>query len=214
MTQQTGTGRRRAPDGLHYCYRGHLKDRVTPQGVRYCRICRRDAARVRTEAGRQARLTARRARIAARVSPKRGDRQWAAGLFEGEGTISLSRCKGKRTSVARVTVVSTDRAIVRFFVDRWPGCVCSHTPDTRNGRARKAYVWAISSCDAIEGFLRDIRPFLRTARVRRKARLMLVDCRARIELRRTEEMRAGMNARMERMQRLNRRGVVVEEEAL
>ena len=211
MAETSQRARKRAPNGSQYCFRGHLKDKVSPSGKPYCQTCINLHAQRRTEAGRQARLAARRERIRRRPRPSRADCSWAAGLFEGEGTISLSRLRKRRTTLMRVTVVSTDRSVVRFFETRWPGTVVSHRPDTRNGRARLAYVWSLSSCDAIEGFLLDLRPHLRTARVRRKARLMLQDVRARIELRRTDEALAEMTARMEQMQRLNRRGVDAEE---
>jgi len=190
-----------------YCHRGHLKDYVSPKGQRGCRICVKLADGKRMERLRQKRLRARRRRIAARARPPRGERAWAAGHFEGEGTVTILSGGAKALSVPRVSLTSTDESVITYFQARWRGRVRSYIPSSRSGRAREAFEWSLSAGEAIEGFLLDMLPDLKTARVRTKAGLLIEDVRARAEQRRTEAARADKRCRMAKMRALNRRGI-------
>ncbi len=205
MTDQTKpTRRKRRGDGQR-CFRGHVKV-IGGDGRAMCPVCAKRHRRAAIERVRHKRLSERRLRIRSRPRPVRTDRVWAAGHFEGEGTISLCATKRTHISVPRVLLTSTDRSVVGFFAATWPGYVHSHLPNTPEGRCRRAYTWEIKSCDAIEGFLLDIRPFLKRARVRAKTRLMLEDVRERMENRHTETARQRKRVRMAKMRALNRRG--------
>lgn len=189
------------------CSNGH---RLSTDGVYFvkarcywrCRACQR---------ANDARFKARRgeARPPDR-SPFEGqserDMAWAAGLFEGEGTITIS-AGGKRpyTSIS-VQVTSTDVNIVTFFRERWPG---GFHLVPKKGNARSAWVWRLSSRKA-GWFLRALAPWLVTERVQEKAKLALHSQSLRRQGNRTdvEGYRATQAGLMAEMRRLNRRGVV------
>ena len=130
-------------------------------------------------------------------------RIWAAGHFEGEGTFSIAR-RGNHPQPI-VSLTSTDKSMVDVFHDHWPGYLQSVEP--RNPNARVQFTWTLLTLDKIEGFILDVRAYLKSARMRAKATLLLEDVRARAELRRTDAARAQAAARHMRMRALNRRGV-------
>lgn len=176
---------------------------VSPSGKYVCNTCRRRRQRVKYEAQRQRRLKERRRRIAARRRPGRVVRIWAAGHFEGEGTFSIAR-RGNHPQPI-VSLTSTDKSMVDVFHDHWPGYL--HAVQPRNPNARVQFTWTLLTLDKIEGFILDVRAYLKSARMRAKAALLLEDVRARAELRRTDAARARAAARHMRMRALNRRGV-------
>lgn len=99
------------------------------------------------------------------------DCEWAAGLFEGEGTVTLATNRIASYTRARVLLSSTDQEIVNFFHTRWPGSCRNYMPQSRTGRAKRAWSWTVSCRKAIT-FLQDIRPYIRTSRVRAKIDLV------------------------------------------
>lgn len=83
---------------------------------------------------------------------------WAAGLFEGEGTVRINKPTKRNLGHLVVSVVNTDRDVLDFFQQRWPGYMKPATGlDPR--RQRPAWVWVVAARRAAE-FLRCIRPFL------------------------------------------------------
>jgi hypothetical protein len=95
------------------------------------------------------------------------DLAWAAGLFEGEGCISVRR--SSKYVVLRCAVAMTDEEAVRFFHERWNGSV--HYRDYKASQ-KPAWAWEVNARLAAS-FLTDLLPFFRTQRVRRKAELAL-----------------------------------------
>jgi len=201
--------RGRIPRAHHrtVCPYGHLKTYVDPSGRPHCRVCNDAAQRRLQEAKRQARLRARRQRLAERPMPPKAERVWAAGHFEGEGTITIVSGGSNSLPIPRVSLVSTDKSVIDFFHDRWPGYLRSCIPKSVNGLAREAFIWQLKANDAVEGFILDIQPYLQTERVRTKADLILEDIRERVQLRRTDEVVQRRWERMARMRALNRRGI-------
>lgn len=102
-----------------------------------------------------------------RAVPSEADLAWGAGLFEGEGTITLSG-----TGCPYVIVGNTDRQVIDFYQRHWPGCVKGHNPANVNQNARPAWDWRIGGWKALI-FLREMQPYFRTERVRAKAELVL-----------------------------------------
>lgn len=210
------TGRARAPGRARAsgrvrdrrCRRGHPMDYVSPGGKAVCRRCHARRARKWRRARTLKRLKDRRARIAGRRALPRDDRVWAAGLFEGEGTLSIMTTGTRPYTRPWVSVTSTDRAVVDFFHARWPGYVRGRTPRTATSLARKAYEWTLCSNDTVEGFLLDLRPFWRTARVRTKAALLLDEIRDRVRNPRSAAVKRRSATRLKTMRALNRRGLV------
>lgn len=179
---------------------------MSPSGKAVCRVCHARRAR-RWRAKRKAvRLAERRQRLARRRAVPRGERQWAAGLFEGEGTLSIITTGRRPYTRPLVSVTSTDMHVVDFFQARWPGFVRTRTPRSASGRARPAHEWSLVSNDPVEAFLLDMRALWRTARVRAKADLLLEEIRDRVCNQRGEAVRARSAARLKAMRALNRRG--------
>lgn len=208
-------GRLRKPSATlkgRTCRNGHVnRSYVTTGGKIECRTCRAIRHRKIWEANRQARLKARRALILARPRPPRRERIWAAGLFEGEGTITIRSTGKAKGTMPEVSMVSTDETIVEVFQTHWPGRIERYTPTSKNGLAREAIRWKRNARDLVEGFLLDIRPYLKTKRMREKAALLLADIRERAEMRVTVKRRARRLERMAKMRALNRRGIAPEE---
>lgn len=108
------------------------------------------------------------------------DLAWAAGVFEGEGTVMLSSSghhdavTGERMPYSRLVVVlaSTDLEMVQFFQQRWPARVIRTYVPRTSRNARLAYEWRPAMVNALQ-FLWDIEPFVRSRRVREKIALAL-----------------------------------------
>lgn len=92
---------------------------------------------------------------------------WAAGLFEGEGTVRINKPSNNRKNCGSLlaSVVNTDRQVLEFFQARWPGYMKSATG--LGPRQKPAWVWVIAATKAA-AFLRDIRPFVVRDRVRQR----------------------------------------------
>lgn len=91
------------------------------------------------------------------LKPPKLELAWAAGLFEGEGSVMISKPAERNWGTLRASVVNTDLQVVRFFADRWPGYCRAATglKDTQ----RDAWVWLVAARRAA-AFLEDIRPFI------------------------------------------------------
>jgi hypothetical protein len=99
------------------------------------------------------------------VQPPDIELAWAAGLFEGEGTVRINKVTGQNLGNLCVSVVSTDRQIAEFFHDRWRGYM--KTTPLASPRHSRALVWVIASRKAA-AFLKQIRPFLVTGRMKER----------------------------------------------
>lgn len=131
---------------------------------------------------------------------------WAAGHFEGEGTVTLTR--GGRIMHVRpqVSLSSTDKSVQKFFHDRWPGSIRSFLPRSWSGNVRIAHTWVLGSGERIQGFLMDILPFIRTERVRQKIVVVLDDIRDRGLYQQQPDTRDRSRQRLALMRQLNAKG--------
>lgn len=136
------------------------------------------------------------------------DLNWAAGLFEGEGTVTIAVRNQDSTYRLVCMVGNTDREIIDFFASRWGGWV-QPAYGERPGR-QPAWTWTVAGPRA-EAFLREIEPHVRTIRVRNKIRLGL-SLRAH-QSRKTSVRKADADYKAKQrklylaMRSLNRRGV-------
>lgn len=138
---------------------------------------------------------------------------WAAGLFEGEGTITIAIRRSDTTYRLLCIVGNTDREVIEFFHVRWGGGDQPVYGD-RPGR-KPAWTWSVSGPKA-EEFLRDIQPYLRTERVKKKCELGLRFRDHQSNLKRVwshPQYRETQTRMYEEMRVMNRRGVVEEESA-
>jgi hypothetical protein len=185
------------------CHVGHPLSRH-PSGHSYCPTCNRErvakSRRLKSARNAEDRL----AKIKARIPALSGlDLSWAAGVFEGEGTVTLIR-SGKH--VRHVLCLSnTDREIVEFFWMSWGGGFGS-TEKRKKKKHKTAYTWRMNSnlhcCLIVEQLL----PFIRTSRVRCKMLLFLEAQKARHPGSKHQEHREIMYSFCERMAVLNKRG--------
>lgn len=195
-------GRAESARRSRVCRRGHY---VSADRRRACSACHRINQRKYAAARRRQKMAERRKRIAARHRPKRVERIWAAGHFEGEGTFTIVRIGNRGYTRPAVVLSSTDKSMVDVFHENWPGNTHAHWPSNPN--ARKQFTWMLQSLDRIEGFILDIRPYIKSERVRAKAALLLEDIRARASGYRSPQALAKRKQRHLKMRALNRRGV-------
>lgn len=134
------------------------------------------------------------------------DLAWAAGLFEGEGTVTIAVRNSDSTYRLIVTVGNTDGEVVDYFHQRWDGWK-QPAYGERPGR-QPAWYWTVAGPRA-ETFLTQLRPYLRTSRVQAKADLGLEFRRCqsrRTSVSQAEGYKDTQRALYERMKVLNLRG--------
>src|SRR5690242_14193138 len=83
---------------------------------RRCRACARDRSSAYRRRRRAVRMATRRT-----ARPPDIELAWAAGMFEGEGTVTISAAGRHGYTRPVVTLANTDRQVVDFFQARWPG---------------------------------------------------------------------------------------------
>lgn len=134
------------------------------------------------------------------------DVAWAAGMFEGEGSVRINTPTARNLGALFVDLVSIDEPIPAFFRDRWGGSV-RHVPSPAGNRL-PYWRWRCASRQA-DAFLADIRPFMRVPRAIEKADLgreFQAQKRAGSGECRTDEYRQLQVAYYELMKTLNERG--------
>lgn len=104
------------------------------------------------------------------LRPTTHDLAWAAGLFEGEGTVTIGRRGSNDTYRLIATVQMTDHEAIAFFDERWSGWMQYNARD--GVRHRPTFVWTVNAQHA-EDFLCDIAPYLHTSRVQEKVAVAL-----------------------------------------
>lgn len=129
---------------------------------------------------------------------------WLAGMFEGEGTVTISSGGRRGYTVLIACLSNTDESIPREFHRRWGGSLRWTQP--KSERARPALTWRAGSATAA-AFLRDIQPHIQTKRVREKVQLALDYHASRSQGARRPGYREERWAFKRRMEHLNHRGV-------
>lgn len=118
---------------------------------------------------RNARALARTERIEAWkqfISP--ADLSWAAGHFEGEGTISISAVRRGGYARPLASLASTDLQVIELFSTWWPTSCAGKKPRFPTTNARAVYRWEINSAFKVRAFIDQLGPYLRTERCRAK----------------------------------------------
>lgn len=163
-----------------HCINGHPFDaentRVVKRGngrtSRQCRACCAQRMRVTYDAARVSRTARRVAEIEAwKRDISAAELSWAAGHFEGEGTISLSAEKRQGYTRPIVSLCSTDREVIALFDSWWPTS-SNKKPRFPTERARAVYRWELNSAKKIRAFIDQVRPHLRTERCKTKFALV------------------------------------------
>lgn len=140
-------------------------------------------------------------------SPLAASPEWAAGIFEGEGSIHISRQRRDGTAYCTlvISVSQVDREMLDILAAKWGGPI--YAIKRSGSRSRQAFSWSLRARQAA-AFLRDIEPFVRTARIRKKVKLGL-EFQGQKSLRRpdhTPEYRRRQLHYRDRMATLNERG--------
>jgi hypothetical protein len=132
----------------------------------------REWSRRQADKRRESAAAARLAAVEARPRWPDNDMSWAAGMFEGEGTMTIvyGGHSDKRVLYSRciVTLTNTDREIIDFFVTHWPPANnYVYERKRQKEHHRPAWVWRIGG-DTVLNFIADVRPFLKTSDEQRK----------------------------------------------
>jgi len=97
---------------------------------------------------------------------------YAAGLFDGEGSISLVRQKNNRSHSPQVAVASNDYEVLEWFQKRFGGSIVTKQP--RMPTHSVSYDWRLTDRRALT-FLQLIRPYLVIERKIQRIDLLLND---------------------------------------
>jgi len=126
----------------------------------------------------KARNAARRAvQLAAWARPITAmDACWAAGHFEGEGTILIhQKPRGTSRFSPRVSLISTDKEVIDFFCELWPARV--HGPYQPNSpNAKVQYGWTVTDAFKVREFLLRLLPYFKRTLVRKRAAILIEFC--------------------------------------
>jgi hypothetical protein len=95
---------------------------------------------------------------------------YAAGLFDGEGSISLVRQKNNRSHSPQVSVASNDCEVLGWLQERFGGSIVTKQP--RKPTHSVSYDWRLTDRRAL-AFLTLIRPYLVIERKIRRVDLLL-----------------------------------------
>lgn len=84
---------------------------------------------------------------------------WAAGFFDGEGSVMLSRSVGPARTIygLKAKAVQIDPRPLRKLQDKWGGKVWKSK--SRNPNWRPVWTWEVRGLDAVV-FLKDVLPYL------------------------------------------------------
>jgi hypothetical protein len=108
--------------------------------------------------------------------------EWAAGLFEGEGCISIQDInKNTGKTYWRLGLVMTDRDVVEQFFE-WAGCgaIYTYAPGSQASRKdhwKTQYLWKCGKARDVRMILSKLLPHLGTRRAHKA-----LDCLDSIEL--------------------------------
>lgn len=97
---------------------------------------------------------------------------YAAGLFDGEGSISLVRQKNNRSHSPQLSIASTDREVLDWLQERFGGSIVTKQP--RHANHLVSYDWRLTDRRALN-FLKLIRPYLVIERKIQRVDLLLDD---------------------------------------
>lgn len=100
---------------------------------------------------------------------------YAAGLFDGEGTVTLTRNKANEQRSPTVSLSSTTYELVQFMKDTFGGRIVTLTRTKKQGH-KQAWHWQTSYSKAIEVLI-QIRPYLREPEKTRRADMIINDYR-------------------------------------
>lgn len=90
---------------------------------------------------------------------------YVAGLFDGEGSISISTQKDKRVGRLKISLFSTTPALLEAMTEAFGGAVYDCT---RRANRKQIWAWVVSGCLATE-VAAELWPYLREPSKRARA---------------------------------------------
>ena len=94
------------------------------------------------------------------------DTIYSAGLFDGEGTVTLSHShKNDKYRTPMATMSSTTYELVEFLKQRFGGCIRTHKVYDKNHS--QAYSWGVSWNKALT-FLQNIQPYVKVPQKKKR----------------------------------------------
>lgn len=133
------------------------------------------------------------------------DLAYAAGLFDGEGSIMLRPRRPRNNGTLIVSMSNTDASLIGWLKDRWGGFA---KPYRMQGNRKPAWSWCLAA-RAAAAFLMEIQPYVVSLRNRERIRVALEFQASKYQNRaelRTPEYHAWVDARLVEMAALNHRG--------
>jgi hypothetical protein len=100
------------------------------------------------------------------------DAAYAAGPFDGEGSVTLTRNHPLRWPSPQVPVASNDREVLEWLQARFGGVITTKKP--RLPTHSVSFDWKLTDRKAL-AFLGLIRPYLLIHRKQRRVELLLTD---------------------------------------
>jgi hypothetical protein len=107
------------------------------------------------------------------MKPTKIEKAWAAGFFEGEGSIQFNRSKNTSNRTLGwliIEITQVDPSPLEWLNERWPGR--SYWTNQKSKNARPFFRWERTSTFATS-FLRDIQPFIVRPLMQKKIDLAL-----------------------------------------
>lgn len=161
------------------CKKGHL---LTPENIsiinigngkvkRLCKTCISIRVKIQLEKSREKRFDLRKEKIATwKREISDIDLCWAAGHFEGEGTITISAKQREGYARPTASLCSTDLQVIELFNSWWPTSRAGCKPrfPKCNSNAKPVHRWEINSAFKVRAFIDQIEPFLKTDRCKEK----------------------------------------------
>lgn len=89
---------------------------------------------------------------------------YAAGFFDGEGTVSIAKPSAwsrQYKMIVRITQVT--ELPLKELKKKWGGCVCLRKMNYKNSKHHDIYIWTISNAKA-RIFLEDVYPYVMVKR--------------------------------------------------
>jgi len=199
------------PSGVLICPKGHdlsgdngmpRKGRPKPD----CRLCKAERNKKWYDQRAAERKDDRFIEIERRY-PQRSESElaWMAGLFEGEGTITIVSSSSRNTTTPRVMLTMTDRQLIELIQSWFGGYVTQNKQKSPNHKV--AFTWSAGSSLYVARFIKSVMPYLHSERVRQKAEIVLRDADGRVRGGDSSEYRDERRHNLAVIRELNVRGV-------
>jgi hypothetical protein len=87
------------------------------------------------------------------------DKAYAAGLFDGEGSVLISRPRPSKGYTLMVSLAMREPTAVTWLQNHWPGSLRPYARRSKSGEPFTVWYWRRST-SAAAAFLTDILPYL------------------------------------------------------